>query len=283
LVTSTPVTIDLQQNGGDTIALTANGTAQFPTAINNNTPYAVTISTQPANTDLQSQLCNVVSGSGTLPTHNITINVDCGTTCASIHAADPNAGDGLFLIDPDGTGPIQKFQAYCLMLFDGGGWTLAESTDNGNGPNSCSAGVVTQNSCTYMPIGTVEALADLSTQVHIRNPVSPGATPVDYIESVSGPDSLVIQNLRAGEILDANVPIGNDAADEALWPTFASNGANPGNEPDSAHIFDTNCNVSGFQWPNVYYGCNATTLSLIVPLSRWESSGTNVSLETYVR
>ena len=141
------------------------------------------------------------------------------------------------------------------MLFDGGGWTLARNyTDGGNGPSSCTVGVVTQSSCRYMPVGTVKALANLSTQDHVRNPVVPGDIPVDYVESVAGPNSLVIQNLRAGSILNESVPAGmaNFAVDEALWPTFASDLSTPSNEPDSATIFDTDFALPPEAWPSVY-------------------------------
>ena len=45
-----------------------------------------------------------------------------------------STGDGLYWIDPDGTGPNAPYQAQCLMdtSYDGGGWTLvAVSSDDG--------------------------------------------------------------------------------------------------------------------------------------------------------
>jgi hypothetical protein len=299
--TTTPVSIVLQDNGGDNITLTSNGTMAFPTLVNNNSPYAVTIATQPANTDAQSQVCNVVMGTETMPTQPVTVQVYCGRSCASLHAADPNAGDGTFLIDPDGTGPIATFQAYCLMLFDGGGWTLAESTDGGLSPSGCTQGVVTQNSCRYMPVGTVQALANLSTQVHVRDPVVPGDTPVDYVESQPGPDSPLIQNLRKGVILDDTtttsligalliptelIPVGNHPFEEGLWLAPVSNGLNPADEPDNPDIFDIDCAVDE-PWPGVYHACNhanAWHLDQADNDSKWKfSAGANIPLETYVR
>jgi hypothetical protein len=49
-----------------------------------------------------------------------------GTSCATIHAAYPAAGNGTYWIDPDGTG---AFQVACDMVTDGGGWTLVAQTD----------------------------------------------------------------------------------------------------------------------------------------------------------
>jgi len=45
-----------------------------------------------------------------------------GSSCYDIATATPNAADGLYLLDPDGDGGIEPFEAYCDI--SGGGWTL---------------------------------------------------------------------------------------------------------------------------------------------------------------
>jgi hypothetical protein len=152
-----------------------------------------------------------------------------------------------------------------------------------------------------MPVGTVQALANLSTQVHVRDPVVPGDTPVDYVESQPGPDSPLIQNLRKGVILDDTtttsligalliptelIPVGNHPFEEGLWLAPVSNGLNPADEPDNPDIFDIDCAVDE-PWPGVYHACNhanAWHLDQADNDSKWKfSAGANIPLETYVR
>ncbi|MGC1182540.1 lectin-like domain-containing protein [Legionella sp.] len=66
-------TVTLQNNGGDNLPLTANGTFVFPSSALTSTNYNVTVFTQPV-----SQTCTVTNGTGTISTSNVTnVSVTC--------------------------------------------------------------------------------------------------------------------------------------------------------------------------------------------------------------
>ena len=68
-------TLVLQDNGGDNLTVTANGSFAFPTQLASGAAYAVTVKTQPSG-----QTCTVSSGTGTVGSANITnVAVTCTT------------------------------------------------------------------------------------------------------------------------------------------------------------------------------------------------------------
>ena len=78
----------LQNNGGDDLKISANGSFTFSTAVANESEYAITIKTQPR---AFSQTCTVSNGSGTIDTSPVSnVRVSCVTVSP------------LFVVDPSG-------------------------------------------------------------------------------------------------------------------------------------------------------------------------------------
>jgi hypothetical protein len=64
-------------------------------------------------------------------------------TCKTLHADFPDLDTGSYFLDPDGTGPIAAFSAYCEMDMAGGGWTLVgRKPVNSSTPTLANTGAV---------------------------------------------------------------------------------------------------------------------------------------------
>jgi hypothetical protein len=90
----------LQDNGGDNLTITANGTFTFATAIASGKPFIVTILTQPTT---PAQTCTVANGSGSATANVTTVQVTCATATLSIGGSVSGLqGTGLVLQDNGG-------------------------------------------------------------------------------------------------------------------------------------------------------------------------------------
>jgi len=70
----------VQDNGGDTLTINANGTFTFPTSVAQGSPYVVTVSTQPA-----TQTCTVTNANGTMGGANVSnVNIVCSTNAYTV-------------------------------------------------------------------------------------------------------------------------------------------------------------------------------------------------------
>jgi 6-phosphogluconolactonase len=96
----------LQNNGGDDLSISSNGSFSFKTSLISGTAYAITVKTQPAN---PSQTCTVSKGNGTIngaPVDNVVVNCVTGPTSVTVdpsgrfvYAANTNGTVSSYIID----------------------------------------------------------------------------------------------------------------------------------------------------------------------------------------
>ena len=80
----------LQDNGGDNLSVTANGSFTFATSLASGAAYSVTVKTNPSG-----QTCTVSNGSGTIGSANVTnVAVSCAANTATSASDDFNRADG---------------------------------------------------------------------------------------------------------------------------------------------------------------------------------------------
>jgi hypothetical protein len=90
----------LQNNGADNLAVTANGSFTFTTAITSGGAYAVTVLTQPSS---PTQTCTVTSGTGTAAANVTSVQVACAAPTFTIGGTVSGLlGTGLVLQDNGG-------------------------------------------------------------------------------------------------------------------------------------------------------------------------------------
>ena len=83
-------TVVLQDNGGDDLSVSANGSFTFATALASGAAYGVTVKTNPSG-----QTCTVSNGSGTIGSANVTsVTVTCTANTATSASDDFNRADG---------------------------------------------------------------------------------------------------------------------------------------------------------------------------------------------
>ena len=83
-------TVVLQDNGGDDLSVSANGSFTFATPVAGGAAYSVTVKTNPAG-----QSCTVSNGTGTVSGANVTgVTVSCAANSATSASDDFNRADG---------------------------------------------------------------------------------------------------------------------------------------------------------------------------------------------
>ena len=114
-VTSLSGSVVLQNNGGNNLTVSANGSFTFTTPVNYGGSYVVTVLTQPTG-----QTCTVSSGSGSNVTADVTgVVVNCTTNTLTIHAPSTATLNTPFTVTvdliPPGTASVTLTSSDCTL------------------------------------------------------------------------------------------------------------------------------------------------------------------------
>ena len=147
MITGLSGTVVLQNNGGDNLVLTSNGSFAFPTTLASGATYAVTVQTQPTS---PYQICAVTLGTGTVTNAAITdVMVTCltnkytvGGTVLGLTGSNMvlqnNGGDDLVL------GPTGSF-VFPTAIDSGTNFAVTIKTQPSGPTQTCSVGGATGN------------------------------------------------------------------------------------------------------------------------------------------
>jgi hypothetical protein len=208
LTTGTGASVILQDNGGDSLTLTANGAFTFKTPVTGPTDaYAVTVNTQPTTPN---QICTVVNGSGTATANVANVAVTCVSSYTIGGTVTGLVGTGLILQNSsdseqltitaaNGNQPftfknlVPTGTAYTVSIFaqpTGPGQTcvIAPGTASSNATANVTSVVVTCPAVTYSVGGTVFGLAGVLPQ---NGPLTDGTF---ILENVLGNTLTITRN-----------------------------------------------------------------------------------------
>jgi hypothetical protein len=134
----------LQNNGGDNLAVSANGNFTFAASLADGASYAVTVLTQPSGS---AQTCKVTNGSGTIAganVTNVTVNCKAWGAAARIESGVRDAyapqmamdasGNAFAVWRQDYTDPSSGYSGYVVWAnryTNGSGWGTAAIINNG--------------------------------------------------------------------------------------------------------------------------------------------------------
>jgi large repetitive protein len=253
----------LQNNGGDDLAISANGKFSFPSPIASGATYSVTVKTQPTS---PSQSCTVTNGTGTIGSADVTnVAVKCAT--------------GRFTIG----GTVTGLQGSGLVLRNNGGDDL---TITGNGPfqfpSALASGAVYNVTVRTNPSNPAQSCAVTNASGTVGNASVANIT-VDCMTnrftiggSISGLAGSGLQ-LRLNNLPPLSVPAG---ATSFTFPSLIPSGASyvvdvAANPTDPAQ----DCTVAAATRTGTVAGANVTNVSVTCATKSFRIGGSVSGLQ----
>lgn len=209
------------------------------------------------------------------PTPELDATVAPLASCKAIKAADPSAKDGLYRIDPDGSGVGAPFTVRCEMTTAGGGWTLVGRELPGSGSATKAGPLQFLDADTKNPdalAGGTESGILGARMNGLYTDVWLAWDTAKFIRFTRDPGFDIF-----GGKVDTSSPVTNYSSSEALLNGFVAASANkaafclaakspdvrPGDtswavKPDNDANDDCGCNSMGWAGKGAFYGGAST-------------------------
>ena len=253
----------LQNNGGDDLAISAEGEFSFPSPIASGAPYNVTVLTQPSG---PSQSCTVANGSGTIGAADVTnVAVTCATGTFVIGGTISGlAGSGLVLqnnggddLAINGNGAFQL--AYALA--SGGTYNVTVKTHPTGPQQSCT---VSNGSGTVSNASVMNIAVACATDRFTIGGTTSGLAGSGLVLQLNGGNDLQVR---------ANGPFAFPVAVASGTPYVVSVRTQPSNPAQNCSVGNGVGVVSGANITNITVSCTTNAFSIGGSVSGLRGSG----------
>jgi 6-phosphogluconolactonase (cycloisomerase 2 family) len=235
--------LSLQINGGETVAVSGNGSFTFPTAIATGSSFAVTVATQPSN---PAQVCTVSGGSGTINANVTNVAVVCSTNTYTLGGTVSGlVGSGLTLVS--GTGESLSISgsgafAFPTRIADGAAYNVVIASQPSGPLQTC---VVTSGS------GTITA-----SDVNVSIACTVNRYTVGGIVSGLVGDDMVLNNGTEQLTVDANGSFSFPTALDVGVAYDISIDYNPGAPAQRCHVANGSGTLGAANVTNASIACD---------------------------
>jgi sugar lactone lactonase YvrE len=244
----------LQDNGGNNLAISANGSFTFSTALASGASYNVTVYSEPVN---PGQVCGITSGSGTVSGSNVTsISLNCVTDTFTVGGTVSGlAGSGLVLQDNGGNNlPISANGSFTFSTPVAGGapYNVTVFSEPTNLSQTCTvtsgSGTMASSNVTNVAVNCVTDNFSIGGQLS-------GLTGSGMVLQDNGGDNLSVSS-NGGFTFSTQLVSGSSYNVTIL--------TQPGNPTQSCAVSNGSGNVTISAITNVQISCHVTTTAVFV-------------------